>query len=156
MSALHKILEAVPDMKPAHEKVYTSLVAKFPLLPIRNGKQHQAAKSFLIVLIDWMNTHSARKADVQETIEGYMETLGDLIASYEATKFPAATLSGVDVLKFLMEQHGLTQRSFSKEIGAQSVVCRIFSGERDLTVTHISRLSKRFGVSPDVFFDKDD
>lgn len=77
--------------------------------------------------------------------------VSDLIYVYDQGHYPLPPVSGIDVLRFLMEQHGLT-RSELPEIGKQSVVSEILAGKRSLTVDHIRNISKRFGVSPNSFF----
>ncbi|HTM64438.1 MAG TPA: helix-turn-helix domain-containing protein [Gammaproteobacteria bacterium] len=59
-------------------------------------------------------------------------------------------LSPIDMLEFLMNEHGLSQNDLP-EIGSQSLVSKILSGERKLTVEHIQQLSNRFGVSTFLF-----
>lgn len=49
-----------------------------------------------------------------------------------------------------MQEHNLGQSDLP-EIGSQSLVSKILSGERHLTTDHIKKLSGRFGVSPVVF-----
>ncbi len=58
----------------------------------------------------------------------------------------------ISVLKVLMEQHGLTVSGFKNEIGSKSLVSMILNGKRNLTKGHIAKLSKRFSLSPAVFF----
>ena len=58
---------------------------------------------------------------------------------------------GAAVLKVLMEQHGLGVADLP-EIGSKSLVSKILNNERSLTRNHIAALSKRFGVSPALFF----
>jgi HTH-type transcriptional regulator/antitoxin HigA len=60
-------------------------------------------------------------------------------------------LDSAEVLAFLMEQNNLTQSELP-EIGSQSHVSKVLSGERNLTRDQIGDLSKRFGVSPAVFY----
>jgi HTH-type transcriptional regulator/antitoxin HigA len=60
-------------------------------------------------------------------------------------------VQGVQVLRFLMDQHGLKQSQLP-EIGRQSVVSEILAGKRSLTVDHIRNLSARFGINPNAFF----
>ena len=60
--------------------------------------------------------------------------------------------SGVAVLQTLIDQHELTLSDFEDEIGKKSLVSMILSGKRNLTVDHIQALSKRFGLSPAIFF----
>ena len=52
----------------------------------------------------------------------------------------------------LLEQHGLKQRDLAAYLGGESVVSEVLSGKRKLNATHIELLSKRFHVSPAVFF----
>lgn len=60
--------------------------------------------------------------------------------------------AGIAMLKTLMEHHQLKQSDFQQEIGSKSMVSRILSGERQLTTEHIRRLSRRFSISPALFF----
>ena len=52
---------------------------------------------------------------------------------------------------FLMKEHGLKQGDLA-EIGSQGVVSDILRGKRELNVRQIKSLSRRFNVSPAVFF----
>jgi len=61
-------------------------------------------------------------------------------------------ISSVQMLRFLMEQHGLKQTDLP-EIGAQSVVSEILRGKPTLNVRQIARLAARFHVPADVFMD---
>lgn len=60
---------------------------------------------------------------------------------------------GPGILRVLIEQHNLSLSDFENEIGKQSLVSRILSGERQLTVSHIRAWCARFGLSPSLFFD---
>jgi HTH-type transcriptional regulator / antitoxin HigA len=46
----------------------------------------------------------------------------------------------------------LKQRDLSSDLGGESVVSEVLSGKRKLNAKHIEQLSKRFHVSPAVFF----
>lgn len=78
-------------------------------------------------------------------------TISDLIYAYDQQHYPMPKVNGVQVLRFLMEQHNLNQNELP-EIGRQSVVSEILAGKRSLTVDHIRNLSARFGISPAAFF----
>jgi len=77
--------------------------------------------------------------------------MADLIYAFDQRQYARTQVHGVDLLRFLMEQHSLKQGQLP-EIGSQSVVSEILAGKRDLTVSHIRGLSERFGLSPAVFF----
>lgn len=83
-------------------------------------------------------------------IAGLLDTLGTLIRAYEETHFPMPHAGGAEVLRFLMEQHGLALTDLS-EIGSQGVVSEILNGKRELNVRQIRALARRFHVSPTVF-----
>ena len=59
--------------------------------------------------------------------------------------------SGIDALKFLMEQHGLCQSDLKNKIGSQGVLSEILNGKRQLNLSHIKKLAVRFGVKQATF-----
>ena len=81
-----------------------------------------------------------------------IELLTLLIERYEDEHDPVPDASPIDVLRFLIEQNGLTQRDLIPELGNEATVSLVLSGKRPLTRDHIARLSGRFHVSPAVFF----
>lgn len=81
-----------------------------------------------------------------------IELLTLLIEKYESEKFPVPEADPLNVLRFLMEQNGLSQRDLVQEFGAESTVSLVLSGKRKMNRDHIERLSHRFQVSPSVFF----
>jgi len=81
-----------------------------------------------------------------------IELLTLLIERYEQEHYTVPKASSADVLRFLIEQHGLRQRDLARELGGESVVSEMLSGKRKLNAVHIEQLSKRFHVSPAVFF----
>ena len=81
-----------------------------------------------------------------------IELLTALIERYEEEYYQPPAASPADVLRFLIEQHGLKQRDLAAAMGGASVVSEVLSGKRKLNATHIEQLSKRFHVSPAVFF----
>ena len=78
------------------------------------------------------------------------ETLGLFIEAYEDAHVPFSDSTASEILRTLMEEHGLTQSDLS-EIGSQGVVSEILSGKRDLNVRQITQLAARFSVSPALF-----
>lgn len=90
-----------------------------------------------------------------------VEMLTAKITAYEdhAPEFDAfnsrisAGKHGVSLLRLLMDQYGLVQSDFENEIGKKSLVSRILSGERSLTLDHMRALANRFGIPVSVFVD---
>lgn len=59
---------------------------------------------------------------------------------------------GVSTLRVLIDQYGLTYTDLKEEIGSKSLVSQILSGSKSLTKAHVTKLSKRFNISPQLFF----
>ncbi len=81
-----------------------------------------------------------------------IELLTLLIERYEEEHYAVPQASPADVLRFLIKRHGLKQRDLAAELGGESVVSEVLSGKRRLNTAHIEQLSRRFHVSPAVFF----
>jgi HTH-type transcriptional regulator/antitoxin HigA len=63
-------------------------------------------------------------------------------------------MSGIDILKSLLEDHGMSISDFSRLIGVhRSIGTRILKGERNLTIAHIKALCERFKVGPEWFLE---
>ena len=94
---------------------------------------------------------TAKPAPTPEEEEA-IELLTLLIERYEAERYPVPDADPIDVLRFLLCQNGLSQRDIAAELGSESTVSLVLSGKRRLNRDHIARLSRRFHVSPAVFF----
>lgn len=116
-----------------------------PLFTIHNDETYRNAVLRLNRLLDEVGT------DESHPLYELLDTLGVLIHAYEEEYFPFKHVRGIDVLAYLMEEHGLTQAELP-EVGSQGVVSEILGGKRELNVRQIRALSERFGVSPAVFF----
>lgn len=81
------------------------------------------------------------------------DLVSELIRSYDAEHYAVPDASPREVLRFLMDQHGLAQSDLP-EAGNQSVISMLLSGTRQLNVRQIQSLAARFHVSPTVFIEK--
>jgi HTH-type transcriptional regulator/antitoxin HigA len=79
-----------------------------------------------------------------------LDTLGTLIHAYEEEHFPIPESTGAEILRFLMDENGLTQSDLP-EVGSQGVVSEILNSKRELNVRQIRSLAKKFKVSPAAF-----
>jgi HTH-type transcriptional regulator / antitoxin HigA len=84
--------------------------------------------------------------------EKYAEVLIALIEAYEEELHSVPDASPVEVLRTLMEANGLRQKDLVPIFGSESIVSEVLHKKRDLNKSHIQKLSKRFAVSPAVFF----
>ena len=119
-------------------------VAIRPYLAIHNEEDYDRAVEQMNQLIDMIGTNE------DHPMYDYLDTLGTLIEVYEETHFQIPSASGVDVLSYLMEEHGLRQSDLP-EVGSQGVVSEILNGKRGLNLRQIRALAERFHVSPGVF-----
>jgi HTH-type transcriptional regulator/antitoxin HigA len=115
-----------------------------PILSIRNEDDYDLAVERLNDLLDEVGD------DETHPLYTLLDTLGTLIRAYEEEYYPMPECRGADILRFLMEEHGLTQSDLA-EIGSQGVISEILSGKRELNVRQIRALAERFHVSPAVF-----
>jgi HTH-type transcriptional regulator/antitoxin HigA len=92
------------------------------------------------------------KSDPKPEEEEAIELMTLLVERYEQERYPVPQAEPVDVLRYLLERNGLSQRDIAPELGSESTVSLVLSGKRLLNRDHIARLSRRFNVSPAVFF----
>ena len=116
-----------------------------PLLAIRNESEYDAAVERLNALVDEVGDHP------RDPRYRLIETQSVLIEAYDKEHHEIPDVSGIDILKFLLEQHDIAQGDLP-EIGSQGVVSEILRGKRELNKRQIEALSRRFNLSPAAFF----
>ena len=114
------------------------------IAPIRDEAHYQRMTAMLEALLD------ETTGDENHSAMGLVDIVGDLIEDFESEHHPLPDVTGVQALKFLMEQHGIKQSDLH-EIGSQGVVSEILAGKRELNIRQVRALSERFGVSPATF-----
>jgi HTH-type transcriptional regulator/antitoxin HigA len=115
-----------------------------PLLSIRNEREYNAAVKRMNDLLDEIGTNE------KHPLYSLLDTLGTLIHAYEEKHFPIPNSSGAEVLRFIMEERGLTQSDLP-EVGSQGVVSEVLNGKRELNIRQIRALANKFKVSPAAF-----
>jgi HTH-type transcriptional regulator/antitoxin HigA len=93
-----------------------------------------------------------RRSHLTAEEKSFMELLTLLVEAYEEKHFPIRSASPVEVLMELMTANNLRQKDLAPMLGSESVVSEVLSGKRELNKRHIEKLSKRFNVSPELFF----
>ncbi len=112
--------------------------------PITSERQHE---EYLAVL-----DKLASKDNPTDEEEKYAEVLLALIESYEEKHHSIPDASPVEVLRALMDANDLRQKDLIPIFGSESIVSEVLHKKRGLNKTHIEKLSKRFRISPTVFF----
>jgi HTH-type transcriptional regulator / antitoxin HigA len=115
-----------------------------PILSIRNQREYDRAIKRMNELLDEIGD------DESHPLYGLLDTLGTVVHAYEELHNRLPVPDGKQMLRHLMDEHGLNQADLA-EIGSQGVVSELLSGKRDLNTRQISALAQRFGVSPAVF-----
>ncbi len=131
-------------MKNLPEDIQTHWEAISPLLSIRNENEYDAAIKLLNELLDEIGSN------VKHPLYSLLDTLSTLVHAYEEEHYPIPEATGIGVLRFLMDEHGLTQSDLP-EVGSQGVVSEILNNKRELNVRQIRVLAERFKVSAGVF-----
>jgi HTH-type transcriptional regulator/antitoxin HigA len=112
--------------------------------PITSDRQHE---DYLSVLDKLANKNNPTREE-----EKYAEVLMTLIEAYEEEHHSIPDASPVVVLRTLMDANDLRQKDLVPVFGSESIVSEILHKKRSLNRAHIEKLSKRFHVSPAVFF----
>ena len=118
---------------------YSALIERFPLRPLRNDSDLDIAVAVLNDLIDRDSLDSGE--------EDYLEILGLIVSAYEDSIYERPEFSGVDRVRYLMEENGLSQADVARETGipAQSL-SDILNGKRRISPKAREKLAERFGV----------
>ncbi|MCK6415411.1 MAG: transcriptional regulator [Giesbergeria sp.] len=114
------------------------------IAPIRSEAHYARMTAMLEHLLD------TAQGDEHHPAMELADIVGDLIEDYEGRHHRLPEATGVQALKFLMEQHGLRQSELP-EIGSQGVVSEILGGKRELNLRQVRALAARFGVSAATF-----
>jgi HTH-type transcriptional regulator/antitoxin HigA len=116
--------------------------------PLLKPARSRADYERLVIALDYVL--DAGGADEKHPLALLADYLGDLVSEYETARLPIKEMSVPELLRELIDRHGLTQSQLP-EIGPQSVVSAVLSGKRTLNVRQISRLARRFKLPADVF-----
>ena len=84
-----------------------------------------------------------------------IELLTLLVERYEEEHYSVPTADPVSIVRFLIERQDLTQRDLIPQFGSESAVSMFMTGQRNLTLEQVRRLSARFELPADVFIPKE-
>jgi len=125
-------------------KTYRELCGLLMPRRIHDDAEWEAAHE----IIDVLAVLPSRSLDQDD----YLETLAELVEAYEEQTVKIAKRSGLETLRFLLAENGLTASDLARLLGTDiSLGYRILDGERNLTTRHIKKLARRFRVGPEIF-----
>jgi HTH-type transcriptional regulator/antitoxin HigA len=126
---------------------YMALIRRFPLRPIRNEKNLDAASEMFSELVLKAGHRSADEND-------YLAILGKLIREYEDAHQNqlAPPMTPQRALASLMEDNHLSQSELARTIDVPaSLISEFLAEKRGLSKNLIVRLAGHFKVSPELF-----
>jgi HTH-type transcriptional regulator / antitoxin HigA len=112
---------------------------------IRTRRQYDSMIKLMDHLVDEVGD------DEHHRLAGLLGIVGTLIQQYEEDKIKLPKASPSDVLRYLMDQHGLRQTDLKAEVGSQGVVSEVLNGKREINARQAKALAVRFNISPAVF-----
>jgi antitoxin component HigA of HigAB toxin-antitoxin module len=124
---------------------YLQLMHRFLLRPIQSDDELEEAAEVADDL-------AARDENLRQEERDYFDVLCHLIEKYEDEVVRLPDVGGAAMLRFLIEQRGVTQQTVAAEAGiANSTLSAVLKGTRRLNLEHIEKLAPYFGVEPAVF-----
>ena len=83
------------------------------------------------------------------------EILALLAENYESKHYPIDTgsVTPLDIIKFRMEQNGLTAKDMTAYLGSPSKVSEVLNGKRPLSLTMIKKLHKGLHIPADLLLE---
>ena len=111
---------------------------------VRTKQDHAQVRVTIDALLDEVGD------DEDHPLAEVLYYLADQVKSYEDEHFQIPKAEPSDVLRLLMEQHGLKQEDLA-DCAPQSRISDILSGKRSISKEIAKRLAHRFHVRADVF-----
>lgn len=111
---------------------------------IRSKADYAQSRATLETLLDEVGDNEHHPlADV-------LDYFADQVKNYENEHFPIPEAEPQEVLRFLMEQHGLKQEDLA-DCAPQGRISDILNGKRTISKEIAKRLAHRFNVRADLF-----
>lgn len=116
--------------------------------PIRNDSDYDRAVEVVNILA--VQPEGTLSPADQDRLDIFTE----LIAAYDAVHYRVETshLTPIEMLRYLMEQRAMSASELGRLLGNRQTGHDLLSGRRQLSKTHVRKLSDFFHLSPEVFF----
>lgn len=108
--------------------------------PIRNDQEHAEALTAVEGL--WQAEPGTPEHD-------RLEVLAMLVDEYEGQRWPIESADPVDLIRYVMEQRGLTRKDLEVALGSRARVSEILNRRRPLTMKMAWHLHRAFGIPAD-------
>ena len=122
---------------------YAELVELFMVRPLHDEVDYHNALAVLDAMAGY---------EMNPDQEDYFEAVATFVEKYEAEHYAigAQDVTPVELLRSLLEEHGMSESDLGRLLGDRSLGHRILTGERELSKTHIRILAEHFALNPAV------
>jgi len=127
-----------------HEDIpetYAELVKLFMPRPLHDEVDYRNAVSVLDAMAGF---------EMNADQEDYFVAISTFVEKYESQRhaIEGAKLAPVELVRSLMDEHGMSESDLGRLLGDRSLGHRILSGQRELSKTHIRILAEHFSLDP--------
>ena len=126
-------------------KTYRELCQLYLPRPIHDDAEDAEATAMMKALAVFTRLNAEQR--------DYLDVLTEFVDEFDkGKKIRWPKTNGLDVLKHLLEEHGMSAADLSRILGtSRNLGAMILRGERKLTLNHVRTLAKHFGISADLF-----
>ena len=128
-------------------KTYRELCQLYLPRPIHDHGEDAAATEMMNALAVFEKLNADQR--------DYLDALTEFVDAYDKARLkeqPLPEASGLDALKHLMDEHGMTGADLSRILdGSRNLGAMILRGDRNLTLAHVRKLAGHFRVTPELF-----
>ncbi len=110
---------------------------------VRTRREYARARTTMQGLLDVVGD------DENHPLAEVLDYLADRIKAYEDEHFTIPEAQPSEVLRFLMDQHGLTQKDLT-DCAPQSRISDYLSGRRKISIQVAKKLAARFEIRADL------
>jgi HTH-type transcriptional regulator/antitoxin HigA len=120
---------------------YAELMGLFMVRPLHDEVDYRNALGVLDAMAGY---------DLNSDQADYFEAVATFVEKYEAEHHPIndPNLSVVELLRHLLEEHGMGESDLGRLLGDRSLGHRILTGQRELSKAHIRMLAEHFALNP--------
>ncbi len=134
---------AIPDPQ-AIFQVWMPFKELIGVTSVRTEADYERASAIIEALLDEIED------DEEHPLADVLDYLADQVKAYEDEHFPIPESKPHEILRFLMDQHGLKQEDLA-DCAPQGRISEILSGKRAISKEVAKNLARRFHVHADLF-----
>jgi HTH-type transcriptional regulator/antitoxin HigA len=124
---------------------YQALLDYFEPRPINCDEEYWATNAVIDELLSLPT--------LSDDAQAYLQLLSMLVEAYDEAHQNIPELRGIELLRTLIEELELKQRTLLPIFKHESIISEILAGRRHLTVAHIDQLAQFFGLPHELFFE---